>query len=784
MISTPIKQGCAAIAFGICIALTPTAVHAETLSPEAALERALGTQDAPSPLRKIKAQQLKLAYTEPLAQTDSRPAVYVFNNNNESGFCIVSADDAVSEALLGYSDESIFDTATISPTMRWWLGEYARQIAAAVTSEATPAIKIPRAQRRSIAPLVKTRWNQDAPFNNDCPKIVGKSCVTGCVATALAQILAYHKYPAKGTGYKSYSWNNTTLSFDYASTTFDWNNMLDVYTSSATEAQKAAVASLMYACGVGVEMDYTTSESGASDFSVPNAMVDYFGYDKGIRFLDRQAYGISEWEEMIYDQLTNYGPVQYSGTSSDGGHSFVCDGYSSDGYFHINWGWGGMSDGYFLLTALDPGSQGIGGSSSGYNFNQSVIGNVKPAETGSTMYATFTMTDFKITQTSVSKGSNVQISGPIYNMSIGNLSGALGLKFTSKTDGTAYYAVGYTFTDLEPRYGYNAFQVNIPTSIPAGEYTVTPAYRYPTGVWQEIRVNLDGTQSYSATADATTVTFTANPAASIQAYSLKAESPFYMGKKFHLTATLVNSGTSEYYGTVAAAIFDSSGNLTAVGDDYLVDLEGGESTTLDYISAFTRTPQGVTLTAGSYTLYLINTTTFETIGSGISCTLQSSPGSTVIAVTGLHLVGDTRNADPNALQFEGTLSCTQGYFSDAVTIAIFPYSTGSVTAIAAFDTPVMFVNAGSEAPLKAMGSLSDYTLGAEYMAAAFSGSTQVSQLCRFRLRDTTGVVNSISVDSPESVYYTLDGLLVDGKPSVPGIYIMRTGTETMKVVVK
>lgn len=428
---------------------------AKTLTPEQALARLQGDIQTASIAPKNATEAVPV-----MTQNDGgQPTVYVFAGQSE-GYLVVSADD-VAPALLGYSTAG--DATDLPPALRYWIGEYGRQIEYARAQGTVPAAPAKAADSKApIEPLTTTRWNQNAPFNNDCPEVNGEHCVTGCVATALAQVMKYHNWPAKGTGSNSYTSKTIgqTLTVDFANTTYDWDNMANVYNSSSTAAQNAAVATLMYSCGVAVDMDYTTSESGAQSFDAAKAMITYFGYDKGIAFLSRDYYGIDEWNDVVYDQLANYGPVQYSGQSNTGGHSFVCDGYSSDGYFHINWGWGGMSDGYFLLTALNPESQGIGGSTSGYNFDQDIIANVKPATGTSTPDYNFAAQSFVITDTqtgeaatTVSLGNEVLAYGPIFSYCLEAVSGRYGMKVTD-AEGNTSYIESNAFDNLNPNRVY------------------------------------------------------------------------------------------------------------------------------------------------------------------------------------------------------------------------------------------------------------------------------------------------------------------------------------------
>lgn len=172
----------------------------------------------------------------------------------------------------------------------------------------------------------------------------------------------YFEYPQKGTGQVSYLWNGQPMSLDFSSLQFDWQNMADIYNSNSTAAQKTAVATLMKACGYAVNSEYGTAATSASVYLWAPALVNYFGYAPSLQPVNRIYYTLSDWENLIYNSLQSGSPVLYSGIGATVGHAFVCDGYSADGYFHFNWGWSGLSNGYFLLSALNPSALGIGGS--------------------------------------------------------------------------------------------------------------------------------------------------------------------------------------------------------------------------------------------------------------------------------------------------------------------------------------------------------------------------------------------------------------------------------------
>ncbi|MDE5883277.1 MAG: C10 family peptidase, partial [Muribaculaceae bacterium] len=359
-------------------------VNAVTLTPEEALARA--GKAAASPTRGVGSSvSPKLSFTQ--MTKEGAPAVYVFNND-EGGFMVLSADD-VAYPVLGYSDAGQLtgEDVAMNPALEWWLGEYARQIEYAASHEVPSKAKsfvMPstRASYEAITPMVKTKWDQGTPYNNQCPMYGTYRTYTGCVATAMAQVMNYWKYPEVGQGQIGYEASSIgkRLSLNFSKKKFDWDNMLPAYYGNYTKAQEDAVAYLMKACGYAVKMDYSPESSGALGMNIANGLQKYFNYDPNMLYTLRDYYTTTQWTDLIYDNLKNVGPVLYGGGSFlGGGHSFVCDGYDGNGMFHFNWGWSGMSDGYFSLDALNPDALGTGGGAGGgYNFSQDAVLGIQP----------------------------------------------------------------------------------------------------------------------------------------------------------------------------------------------------------------------------------------------------------------------------------------------------------------------------------------------------------------------------------------------------------------------
>lgn len=354
---------------------------ASVLTPQEALQRVKEIQRFST---RGSSEEFTLSYT--LKDSNLLPSVYVFSKDGGDGFVITSAED-IAFPVLGYSDSGVFNPNNIPSELQYWLNTYSQEIELARESNFITSKNLAlfsSSDREIIPPLLTSKWNQGAPYNDYCFTIAADGAetksVTGCVATAMAQVMYYFKYPEIGHGEISYKHGDSGIySMNFGAKAFDWNNMLPTYYPGSYTAEEAdAVAYLMKSCGYSVKMDYGKGESGANGTDISGALIDYFGYNSGITVQTRKYYTYDAWAQMIYDNLKNVGPVVYNGSALDGGHSFVCDGYDGNGYFHFNWGWGGMSDGYYLLDALNPDEFGIGGAAGGFNLGQQIILNITP----------------------------------------------------------------------------------------------------------------------------------------------------------------------------------------------------------------------------------------------------------------------------------------------------------------------------------------------------------------------------------------------------------------------
>lgn len=459
-------------------------LNAARLTPEQALARYTKSNGG---MVVASAGIPELKYTA--MSPEETAGAYVYATDGE--YFVLAADDRM-PALLGYG--SSFDPTDIPEGLQWWLA----------TVSSLESV-IPTESHDPVEPLIQTKWGQNAPYNYQTPTVNGVHCVTGCVATATAQVVKYHGLPAgNGTGIHSYTWEGTTLSFDYGSTSFDWANMKDLYSGAYTTAQFNAVALLMRACGIGVNMKYTTSSSGAITPRIQDLLVNHLGYDCGLANLNREYFSTEEWDELIYGEIAAGRPVIYAGQSGNGGagHCFVIDGYSSNGYYHVNWGWSGKSDGYFLLTNLSPNDLGTGGGSGGYNYDQDATIGIRPPVEGSVPYLSVSAnTGFAYSDEYSAFFFGKSDTGyyGYYNRTANEIKIINGVALTDES-GKVYYASGEEVTlpgyTAENRLSGSVFiRALIPRSLPAGSYKATPVGRFVgSDVWQPILIPVEENQ--------------------------------------------------------------------------------------------------------------------------------------------------------------------------------------------------------------------------------------------------------------------------------------------------
>lgn len=377
---------------------------------------------------------------------------------DEGGFVVVAADDCALP-ILGYSPDAVM-SLPLPDNMRSWFEGYAHEIALmrqhgvegspVVAGQWTALIAGERPKSllsTPVQPLIATTWSQGTYYNNLCPvdQSTQQHTTTGCVATATAQVMKYWNHPLHGHGTNSYTHPRYgLLSADFGNATYDWTSMPSMLSASSTQQQVDAVATLMYHVGISIVTNYNLSSGGGSSADivarnginypcVENALRQYFDYSPELHGVRLSGYGDENWRDMLRAELDSARPVIYTGYDYSSGHCFVCDGYDSQDRFHFNWGWGGMSDGYFAIGSLNPGVGGIGtNATSSFNIDNLAVVGIRPAVRTNPTTATVTVTCNDPSHATVSGAGTYNNFSDLVTLSVAT---ADGYRFEKWSDG-------------------------------------------------------------------------------------------------------------------------------------------------------------------------------------------------------------------------------------------------------------------------------------------------------------------------------------------------------------
>lgn len=435
-------------------------------------------------LKEVKLKSVSSKLSQNIKSYKGKEAFYIFSlSKDNNGFVIVSGDKRM-PAILAYSDHNPFDTDNIPPNVRYWLDCYTEAFLAMQVKSETQEIHF-SSNNTKVTPLLgKNVWGQDDPFNRVCPSVNKEKCVTGCVATAMAQVMKYHQYPKKGTGTIKYTTrtNNINVQRD-VSHEYKWDDMLDDYRGNFTPQQADAVANLMYSCGASVEMDYGTSSqggSGAYQEDLVTAYIENFGYDKDAAFVVRSNCSLKEWNMLLTHELDEGRPVNYAGQSPrDGGHSFVIDGYQiSEGNkypdYHVNWGWNGQCNGYYQIVDLQPSENGQYATMVGFNDSQQMTIGIMPENGINDNRIMMCSSNIRMSSSITNTSRAIQIStSSCTNLSYRPFSGTLHLMLISERNDTIICGE-YRTRSLEYLKKANNISIEayLPSDMPEGKYTI------------------------------------------------------------------------------------------------------------------------------------------------------------------------------------------------------------------------------------------------------------------------------------------------------------------------
>lgn len=526
----------------LCVAVNVCVSVAASLTPKQALEKfRMNHSQKKSLINSVN----DLIYT---ATSEGKPSFYIYSNSKDkNGFVILSAN-ACEDVLIGYSSSGTFDTNNIPEALRCILN-------------GCHAINFPYSVegKKAIAPMLTTRWNQNEPYSNTLPAPYGKPSVAGCVATAMAQIINYHRFPIHPTGtveYTSVLWH---YSVDFNEYAFDYNNMIDDYQQgNPTDEQIKAVNDLYYCCGMSVDSDWGSDVTTAKSSLVPERMKRHFGYSEASGCVSSSFYTAEEWADLIYAQLEKGLPVIISANHGDEstGHEFICDGYDGNGYYHINWGWGGNLDGFFNLTSLYSYNPDIDFSSEGFGKNQNVIVNICPEERMESPMEIFTATAFSLPNTSFDLGERINVTCHFQQCAGLKTPVKLGLKFTDVATGKTVFAQSTNVNTYDKGIVSWEWQQNLPEEIDEGTFKVSPAvYICEDDEWLDIHVKVDVNRYYFAEVCDSKVTFI-KPTNEGNVTLQNALYPEMLFPKriFSASADLVNDSESDYTANIALCV--------------------------------------------------------------------------------------------------------------------------------------------------------------------------------------------------------------------------------------
>ena len=459
----------------------------------------------------------------------NQAAYYVFNADEANGFVIISGDDRTAP-VLGYSSEGTFDATRIPDNFRGWLQACEEFVSRLDASDVALSSTVEHA---AVAPLLTTQWDQGAPYNKACPVYQGEPTLTGCTATALAQVMNYTRWPeTECSAVPAYTSPSYRIKMpELPATTFDWDAMAD--------ASDEEVARLMLYAGQCVKSDYTVNSTAGSFTMIPQALKQYFGYDANVRYVLRSNYTIEEWDNLLIDELSAGRPVLYSGFTTSSGHAFVCDGYDGQGLYHINWGWSGAYDGYYQISVLRPGMGGSGGSSTsdGYAMMQGAVVGIQPPTGEARQPILLTPGELRV------EGTKVHCN--FYNYNSESLTCYLGFGRVNE-DGKVFSVNTYgstlsfaPITDGNVRVATYNFDV-ASTSLADGTYKIVPICRESGKMkWERIGAENNYVQ---VTIQDGTCTLTLHPVVELEATSIRCTGNNVAGRMQDVEVELNNPG--------------------------------------------------------------------------------------------------------------------------------------------------------------------------------------------------------------------------------------------------
>lgn len=599
------------LAIAMIIAINLTAAPISEKNALKVAKTVLNANDQPQ-----NSQSISLAWKEVSKATSNKMKVngdeiayfYVFTKG-ESGFVMISGDDAA-VPVLGYSLENSIDFNNLPPNAAKWFEGYKSQIRYIISNNIQATKEISKqwnelktgimnkdGVQSSVSPLIQTKWDQGQYYNALCPYDyqLGERTVTGCVATAMAQIMKYWSYPQFGSEFHCYRHDKYgDLCANFGNTEYKWDQMPNIVTSSNN-----AVATLMYHCGVSVDMEYDISEnggSGAYPVDLPFAYTYFFNYNSTVEFIERNQENENYWIHLLKNELNNERPIQYCGSGFDGsewyGHSFICDGYDNDDKFHFNWGWSGNADGYFFINNLNPGSYD-------FSINQNAVIGIQPP-TNEIKYNLVLDQSVSVSSSTISYGSGFSVSTNILNAGTIPFTGDFCAAVFDSEGNFVDYVETKNNESLPAGYHY-ASGLNFSTdgllSMVPGNYRIGIFYRPTDRNWQCLLGENSSIISYT-----NIKVVNNNPIRLNSNITTAPSNSVFQGSSLAVNLDLINKESSTFSGYFFANLYDLNGYFVENIDQMY---EGDLKPDYHYENGLTFTTDAIEAEPGTYYIFIL-----------------------------------------------------------------------------------------------------------------------------------------------------------------------------------
>lgn len=711
------KKVLTSLAIAALASIAPQGVLADLLSPQQAMSRVT---------RNTSSKFSNIASPEYVGKEFGDAAYYVFSMNG-GGYMILSADDAA-VPVLAVIDDGNFNYDALPSAVKDKLYGFAAEINQIRTSGGVTSREGGnKVSRIDIEPLMKTRWNQTSPYNAKCPVYNNAVTVTGAVGTAVAQVIRKYKYPQVGQNSILYQWQGDSIGMNFANYHPDYTHMpYGIYEGSEV-ADKDEVANLMYACGLATKTIWGAA-SIATHYAAATALINYFNYAPTVTPQRRIYYTYNEWVDLLYSAIAKGEPVIYTATGTSGSHTFVCDGYMEGDLFHINWGWGGVSDGYFRMSALNPDVIGQSGGAGRYNTNELAIVGIRPNFDGAE-FTPIVGTELtpQMSYAYVGGKHKFALTGGFGNYSNRDLNVKLAFEMRDKNGNTTL--IGDNANPLDLWMSYSNVGITRETSVrpDTGTYKIRPIFAYKKADgsfsdWLPMSVSATVPKEFTFHASIENNTYEAyivqneeQPA--LTATEVKPLTKVAPNTNFKLSALLHNPGRFEAFRSTYVAVFGQDGTRLFLSPVNYVSVPAGKDFTLE-----TTCKLPTSFVAGNYTMAIlsenvIGTKNYIEISQRTPLEVVDKPADIKMQVLSM-TVDNPEDVNPSQVTLNLKLKCTEGFYANYIDLWT-KEKGGSAWLKPSIKTGNIYLNEGDTIDMKYVFTNPFAVAGKEYQLSAY-----------------------------------------------------------------